>query len=499
MKAENQEQLGDLFFRNELNESQKSHLKNVLKQGGSECDEFLDQLYANQQLVTVGQQIQSSNQVPKQKQAVKIRFGRIAAAAMLACGLFYFLLSSLKQSVPEERKPVLAKWVKLSEDAQVMTQVSRYMHPGHQKLPEGNYQLVFSNGTKVNLNQKAEINLIDEENMVLHYGNLLAEVSNETKSFSVRTPGAHVVDLGTVFGIRVDREQNSNVYVTQGLVAVSSLDFEERQVLRMGDQIDVDVQGQFASKRRYIEPLEELIPEIQAMPNRTDLTWMHWSFDDDFKASLKVGEESNLEVLPLHDQQNALPKVCESPFGKGIRFDGLDDAMVTAQKKLAPSGERTLSCWVRLPQNQSSEWDQTILFAGDAEYHPWKLTINQMASEGQKNAVKLICDDGYLTGETHLADGRWHHIAITFLNGDQSNVSTHVLLYIDGVLEKASSHRAQTRALKVHSGLQDLNLAVSPVNNEYFKGDLDELWVFDQALLPEEIVHLRDNNSPYSK
>jgi hypothetical protein len=124
--------------------------------------------------------------------------------------------------------------------------------------------------------------------------------------------------------------------------------------------------------------------------------------------------------------------------------------------------------------------------------------INQTSIQGQKNALKIKSDDGYLTGKTDLADGRWHHLAVTFLDGDQSDVATHIMFYVDGVLEKASSHRSQTKALKNLTGRQSLSLAAHSEKNQYFKGDLDELWVFDQALLPEEIVHLRDQNSPHS-
>lgn len=498
MKSEEKDELSNHFFRNELNETEEAHLKSILKQGGAECDEFLDQLYLNQQLVVIGKQIQNSQQTP-QKNKIVIRFGRIAVAAIVVCGIFYFVLNSLKQSIPEERKPVLAKWVKLSDEQEVMTQVSRYIHPGHQKLPEGNYQLVFSNGTKVNLNQKAEIELIDEENMVLHYGNLLAEVSKETKSFSVRTPGAHVVDLGTVFGIQVDDNQDSNIYVKEGVVAVSSLDFENRQVIRMDQQIDVDSKGQFSPKRRYVEPLEQVIPEIKSMPDRMDLNWVHWSFDDDHQGMPKEKSTTSWEALPLRDNYLAMPKVCESPFGKGLRFDGKDDALVAAPKALAPVAERTVSCWIRIPMSHKTIYNQSFLSLDDGEQVLWEMVINQTQSEGQINALKVKIEDGFLTGQTNLADGRWHHLVMAFLDGDQSDVSTHILLYVDGILEKISSHRAQTKALRKTPRVQSLKFAVHPGRDKYFKGDFDELWVFDQALLPEEVIHLRDRNTPYSK
>jgi len=499
MKFE-EESLSDALFKKNLSEAEAEKLKTILRKGGKECDHLLDNFYDHHQMVQVGSQLQNGfSEKPPIKKNI-IRFRVIVAAALVACGIYYFLKPSLDQYSALEREPVLAKWIKLSDDPTQQTEVERYVHSGTQKLPEGNYQLIFSNGTKVNLNNRAEIELLNEESMVLHFGNLLVEVSEETSSFKVRTPSAEVLDLGTVFGVRVNKEKDSNIYVQQGVVSVTSLLLDRKKVLRIHDQLDVNSKGEFSPIRKYRRPINETIPDIEDSPNREFLNWQHWSFEDDFMATNQINMKDPLsEVLPFKNNSEALPKVCESPYGKGIRFDGVNDGLVST-KVAMPTSEMSLSFWLRVPSALKGSLGASVLCFQNSKGAEGGLDIvlNPFQNEGLTGALKIQFNEGYLTTQTDLRDGRWHHIVVNFMKGEQADVSVHAAVYVDGVLEKVSGF-SKSR-IKMKAGLDEvLHLGTNADNGQSsFGGDIDELWLFEQALLPEEVMRLRDNNSPFN-
>ena len=105
-------------------------------------------------------------------------------------------------------------------------------------------------------------------------------------------------------------------------------------------------------------------------------------------------------------------------------------------------------------------------------------------------------------GTTDLRDDEWHHVAIVMYGGEDAEVSTHILIYIDGQLEKTSKKsvakiRTNLTGKKSKSLTIGRNLGFSGGRhpNKFFKGSLDELFIFDTALSDEQIRSLMNTNS----
>jgi len=108
---------------------------------------------------------------------------------------------------------------------------------------------------------------------------------------------------------------------------------------------------------------------------------------------------------------------------------------------------------------------------------------------------------GYLTGSTVIHDGRWHHIAIVFIGGYTADVATHVMLYIDGALDTISAYHHKVVDTDISSNAaKPMSLGMYHGEQKHpLNGDIDEVWIFNQALMNESIVHLRDHNSPFAR
>lgn len=68
----------------------------------------------------------------------------------------------------------------------------------------------------VTIEGPAEFEIVSEDRVKLQYGRLYSIVPQEALGFSVATPSAMVIDLGTQFGVQVDFQGDTELHVTQG-------------------------------------------------------------------------------------------------------------------------------------------------------------------------------------------------------------------------------------------------------------------------------------------
>ncbi len=94
--------------------------------------------------------------------------------------------------------------------------------PGEYELLEGVMHLRFAQGADVVLASPARMEVTDAQHIRLAYGKIRITAPPTAKGFTVATPAANYVDLGTEFGLRVDRRSGaSDLYVFDGQVNVA--------------------------------------------------------------------------------------------------------------------------------------------------------------------------------------------------------------------------------------------------------------------------------------
>jgi DNA-binding TFAR19-related protein (PDSD5 family) len=144
-------------------------------------------------------------------------WGRVAAAFVLGGivnGTGWLLARPSAIAVLEETSG--ARW----ESCTVPTQPGAKLAAGRLHLGTGLARLVFRSGAELTLEGPAELELIGRDVCRLDSGAAVVHVSHEARGFRVQVPQGDVTDLGTEFGVRVDRAGNAAVQVLEGRVAV---------------------------------------------------------------------------------------------------------------------------------------------------------------------------------------------------------------------------------------------------------------------------------------
>jgi|GEM_PF-1927771 len=153
-----------------------------------------------------------------------------AAIAILASVTAYFLpnkqaatITAQVEENPEIKPATLvdqdgAVWA----DGQPLLAGTEFIAGQKLSLISGVIELSFFRGAEVILEGPCEVQIIDDNALRLHSGQLVAQAGGTANYFSVLTPTAKVMDFGTEFGVKVDGQTATQVAVFDGLVSLQS-------------------------------------------------------------------------------------------------------------------------------------------------------------------------------------------------------------------------------------------------------------------------------------
>jgi uncharacterized repeat protein (TIGR03803 family) len=175
------------------------------------------------------------------------------------------------------------------------------------------------------------------------------------------------------------------------------------------------------------------------------------------------------------DPLNGPQRVEAGRFGRGIRFDGIDDWITIPDANSLDLGASfTVMAWVK--SERSDGWHTAVL-----KERPGGLAYAVYANEGTSNFcrpggwVNVGGPDRSAIAKT-CAHGAWTHLAATLSAGS-------LRIYVNGTLEKTSS-AGGTVAVSNHP----LRLGGNAVWGEYFQGTLDEIRLYNRSLSQTEIA-----------
>lgn len=120
------------------------------------------------------------------------------------------------------------------------------MFAGNVKIDSGSLRFKMDSGATVEVEAPASFSIPSSTQLNLHHGNLTADAGGETIGFVVETVSAHIVDLGTRFGVSVDDEGLTDVVVLEGKVEV----FKDHEDARRQKPLASLVQGEAVQVNR---------------------------------------------------------------------------------------------------------------------------------------------------------------------------------------------------------------------------------------------------------
>ena len=162
----------------------------------------------------------------------------------------------------------------------------------------------------------------------------------------------------------------------------------------------------------------------------------------------------------------------------GLDFDGVDDHIILDGFNGIPGGaSRTCCAWIRTNKvnNPVFDWGATGV-SGDM----WDIRLDGAG------ALRASVLGGNITGSTSIADGKWHHIAVSLFNDGTPNVN-EVVLYVDGQRDTVSSTTAKAIATTLPA-----NAVIGALTafGHYFEGEMDNTIIYAKALNAAEIYDI---------
>ena len=441
-------------------------------------------------------------------------FVALPAAAALALGVW------LATNADREPAPAANEFVARLTGSKDSAWRSGALAPGARlgknqrlELAAGFAEITFDSGARVTLEGPALLEITSAWDGTLHRGTLKANVPSEAIGFRISNPAVDVVDLGTEFTIIADGKGAAEVLVLKGEVEAAprtsadqpTILLRENESRRFASSGVSDVSDSEKKFALFAQPLvlDRFAPTIN---------FVHWSFDElagDVLPADNGGQPravNDAHLIAADGSDRALT-LSDGYRGRALHFDG----QLSARAKfpgISGSAPRTVAFWVKVPEEANTDaW--MISWGTDLKKlssRPVQISWNRRPAEGAFGALRTDFGGGFAIGAHDLRDGRWHHVAVYFSAGDEAT-PVQVKQYVDGRLESSTitlTPRANNgSSLTGDATVMDVvwfGCRLTGKQPERFRGELDELFIADRGLEPNEIVGLmKDNRLPVAE
>ncbi|BCU79265.1 LamG-like jellyroll fold domain-containing protein [Luteolibacter sp. LG18] len=436
----------------------------------------------------------------------KVRRGRrfqyrlAAAAAVALCLTGWMFLAGKHRAVATVARVETVTW-----GQGVEFDAGSHLKSGqHLSFESGLVELQVGKRGKMVVEGPADLEFAAADKSILHRGRVVMRVTPAGHGYRMETPGGAVVDLGTEFAVSVGDKGDTETHVLEGEVEAfpnggGKVKLTRDKALRFangGESIPADL-GEFYT----------------AMPptHAKTVNQVHWPLDTIANATTPAVSDGMLpgpkEFRLLSRGTFPPPYASEGVYGHALRFDGNQAYAESDFRGIGGAAPRTVSFWVKVPKDFQTEEGFAIVSWGNfVSEHPggvWQIAVNPLPVDGPIGRIRVGTHQGQIVGSTDLRDDQWHHVAAVLYGGSQPNVGTHVMIYLDGKLEPISRRALREISTEIENAPHGVWLGRDITNNtkpgstdkrRFFRGDIDEVYIFDAALSHSDVLKLRDEN-----
>jgi hypothetical protein len=169
-----------------------------------------------------------------------------------------------------------------------------------------------------------------------------------------------------------------------------------------------------------------------------------------------------------------------------LSLDGTDDhAEVAGSSEIQLSNPLTISAWIYLTANASTNNIRTIISWGSAATGQGRF----FGVWGAGNNLSFQTYQSSTTSTSSLLSNTWYHVAATVTTGETK-------LYINGSLDTTGSNTLNSFTYsKTHVGELYYSQTTAA---RHFAGNIDELALFNSVLTASEVSQLYNDNQPFN-
>jgi hypothetical protein len=442
-------------------------------------------------------------------------FGSLAAAASLALVAWFAWPRphlEIAESRPAEFVAQLTglKQCQWANNASSVKAGERLLKSQRLELAQGFAEITFDSGAQVVLEGPATFELKSAWEAALERGTLKASVPPQAIGFRISNPSVELVDLGTEFTMSADATGAADVLVLKGQVEAQPNSQDRQPIVLKEKESRRFAPSGISTLENGEQRFAQFVQPIPLDHFEPPTDCVHWSFDE-ANGYLFKADASGIPVNTSDAQiKNVAEETIALAHSKGhrqgaLRFDGHLYAKARFPG-IAQYSAHTIVFWVKVPKDASLgnayamvAWGVNSKALGS---HPIHVSWNRNPTEGTVGVLRTDYGGGYAIGATPLRDGRWHHIAVVLLPRDNPKNPLEVNQYVDGRLEgegKPSPPGSEIFNRITENTSTDVfwlgcRLGVNGVRSERFCGEMDELFIADRALEPQEIVRLMNFN-----
>ena len=346
-------------------------------------------------------------------------------------------------------------------------------------------------------------------------GTLTAVVPTVARGFTVRTPTARTVDLGTEFGVAVGPDRQTHVEVFRGTVQASAGQAvsADAVTLHIGEAADTAATGgtlvRGSPRPQAFVRANEFAARQRANDGSAYGRWLEYSYQlrhDPQLALYYPCEQVTTDTLLRNaalvdagsfDAPNPRWGPGRWPAKGGQAFDGGSgvDRPLVSPYPVTSNGTLTVAAWVKARSRPS--WASIAKNRGDTKTGQFSLGLH---SDTGDLVGRLFQASGPDVEVRHGADsplpvGRWVHVALV-ADGHTA------VLYQDG--ERVAS--APCGPITAHPAIRSLavgfltsddghSVTTSP-SKQFWDGGIDELAIFHRPLTPDQVRQMYDAGKP---
>lgn len=467
------------YLHGHLTKQQKEHLAAWL---GEESHQllFLEALeieYGIQGTLSIGVPPGSDGQTDTPAKSRFLWLKVVSVLSLLGCLLLGFMLwDSIRnpRGLGSVAKLTRVKDAVFSPSHQMPQGAGSYLGKGWVHLESGSIEITFHSEVKVVLTGPAMLGLDSKTRAFLAFGEVDVDVPETAGDFIIGTANMEVVDLGTKFQVRVDRDTNeADVEVSEGLVDLhfgNSDTNSQIETLRAGQEAAVDAQGDVLT-------LSGTPQSEQAHGH----LFAHWTLDEvtEGRRILDAGGKGRHGIF----KHQGTPVLTEGKVGQALDLTGGGHIDLSKHvPELAELNAFTFSAWVRNGKNVVFSFSNGT----DKSQVQVQLQLARLLYGYARSGWDMV-----LKGGIEWEKDRWYHITVS-VSGSK------VSLYLDGTLLLTETHgeRIGTRAMNPSQvvGPTSAFIGYLPMDHKKrprkFSGQIDDVQIYSRALDSEEIKYL---------